>query len=154
MLYNINYSNWRKAEWFVKEKNLIISAKVADWHLLHDCLRDFMKKLEIPNKIINHIIIASEEIFVNISNYAYPNSLGYVKINIIYIPSNGILKIKFTDEGIPFDPTSVRAPNIKEKIENRKIGGLGIFIVNKLMDRVEYVYLSGKNNLTIIKKTK
>ena len=138
----------------MKEKNLIISAKIANWHILHNCLCNFMKKSEIPNKIINRIIIASEEIFVNISNYAYPNSFGYVKVNIVYIPDDGILKIKFTDKGIPFDPTSIPAPNIKEKIENRKIGGLGILMVNKLMDRVEYVYLSGKNNLTIIKKTK
>lgn len=138
----------------MEEKNLIVSAKIADWHVLHDYLRNFMEKLDIPNKIINHIIIASEEIFVNISTYAYPNSCGYINVNIIYIPDNGILKIKFIDQGIPFNPTLVSAPNIKEKIENRKIGGLGIFIVNKLMDNVEYVYMSGKNNLTITKKTK
>ncbi len=136
------------------KKSIVISARITNWHRLYSLLNEFMIGNAISSDIIHHIIIASEEIFVNISHYAYPNSSGNVRVDVEYIPGINCIKVKFTDSGVPFDPTSISKPNVKEKVENRKIGGLGIFMVNKLMDSMEYSHNGGKNNLVITKRTK
>jgi anti-sigma regulatory factor (Ser/Thr protein kinase) len=59
--------------------------------------------------------------------------------------------ITFEDEGIPYDPLKKDDPDITLSVEDRPIGGLGIFMVKKSMDDVSYEYSDGKNRLTIRK---
>ena len=62
-----------------------------------------------------------------------------------------MVKMVFTDSGFPFDPTSRPRPRLTSTPGNRPVGGLGIHIVKKTMDKVKYDYLAGKNTLTIEK---
>ena len=62
------------------------------------------------------------------------------------------VSITLTDSGIPFDPLKKEDPDVTLTAEQRKIGGLGIFMVKKSMDAVEYEYIDGTNNLTMRKK--
>lgn len=147
-------TDWRKAECCMVTRSLVLSAQTSDWYKLRELLYIFMTELRISPDIVNRVIIASEEIFVNISHYAYPGVSGEVFVNIEYFPEEKRLKVRFTDSGIPFDPTSVVEPDVTQKASDRKIGGLGIFIVNKIMDSMEYKYSEGKNNLVLIKTTR
>lgn len=135
-------------------KGLVLSAQINNWYKLRELLYVFMTEFGISLDIINRVIIASEEIFVNISHYAYPDALGEVSVNMEYFPEEKLLKVKFTDSGVPFDPTAVKEPDVTQKVGDRKIGGLGIFMVSKIMDSMEYKYSEGKNNLVLIKTTK
>lgn len=110
-----------------------------------------MRNTGVDYKLTSKILLASEEIFVNIASYAYPKSLGNVNIKYDYNPNDFKVGIKFTDEGTPFDPTSFLDFNMNKDISERRIGGLGIFMVKKTMDTMEYFYESGKNNLIISK---
>lgn len=101
-------------------------------------------------KIIMQIAIAVEEIFVNIANYAYGEEKGQLCLGID--TNGGIAEIRFTDWGVPFDPTARPDPDITLPAEKRKIGGLGIFMVRKYMDEVAYQHLDGKNILTLKRK--
>ena len=60
--------------------------------------------------------------------------------------------ITFIDEGVPFDPLIKKDPNVSLSVEERDIGGLGIFIVKKTMDKVEYEYKENQNILKITKR--
>jgi anti-sigma regulatory factor (Ser/Thr protein kinase) len=62
------------------------------------------------------------------------------------------VSITLTDSGIPIDPLKKEDPDVTLTAEQRKIGGLGIFMVKKSMDAVEYEYIDGTNNLTMRKK--
>lgn len=62
------------------------------------------------------------------------------------------IQVVFSDSGLPFDPTQAREPDITLKASERKVGGMGIHLVRKTMDEVEYQYVRGKNVLTIRKK--
>lgn len=98
------------------------------------------------------IDVAVEELFVNIAHYAYPSGDGEA---VIYVDANASSKevqITFEDEGIPYDPLKNEDPDITLSVEDRPIGGLGIFMVKKSMDDVSYEYSDGKNRLTIKKK--
>ena len=98
------------------------------------------------------ICVAIEEVFVNVAHYAYKDGNGNVEFNISFDEETRLVTFKMTDSGVPFDPLKKEDPDVTLSAEDRKIGGLGIFITKKTMDEVSYVYENGKNILTMIKK--
>ena len=96
------------------------------------------------------INIAAEEIFVNVANYAYPDADGEIAVSVG--TDAGRIIIRFTDGGIPYDPLARPDPDTGLPAEEREIGGLGIFMVKKMMDAVRYEYVGGRNVLTIEKE--
>jgi len=102
-----------------------------------------------PADLCPDILIAVEEIFVNIATYAYePIEEGDVSISVT-IDEKAV--IRFEDSGLPFNPLKMEDPDLDAPIMEREIGGLGIHFVKNLMDEVEYAYIGGKNILTITK---
>jgi len=100
-------------------------------------------------------ILAAEEIFSNIAKYAYDQPdyiMGdrkcYITIRII---AGAGVQLKFEDTGKPFNPLEQPMPSLDGAIEDRQIGGLGIFLVKKLMDKVEYAR-SGNKNIIVLSK--
>ena len=128
-----------------------MQAVTSNWQQVYNFLNQNMRNTGINYKLTSKILLASEEVFVNIASYAYPDSLGNVNIKYDYSPHDFKVGIKFTDEGMPFDPTSFLNFNTSKDTSERRIGGLGIFMVKKTMDTMEYFYESGKNNLIISK---
>ncbi len=128
-----------------------MQAVTSNWQQVYNFLNQNMRNTGINYKLTSKILLASEEIFVNIASYAYPDSLGNVNIKYDYSPHDFKVGIQFIDEGTPFDPTSFLNFNTSKDISERRIGGLGIFMVKKTMDTMEYFYESGKNNLIISK---
>ena len=128
-----------------------MQAVTSNWQQVYNFLNQNMRNTGINYKLTSKILLASEEIFVNIASYAYPKSLGNVNIKYDYNPNDFKVGIQFIDEGTPFDPTSFLNFNTSKDISERRIGGLGIFMVKKTMDTMEYFYESEKNNLIISK---
>lgn len=129
-----------------------IPAFTRNWRIVYDFLHQHLKNNKIDQRILSRVLLASEEIFVNISNYAYGGKNGDVVIKFKCSDSSPIaIKIKFTDKGVKFDPTKVKKADVSLSPSERKIGGLGLFIVYNVMDKVEYKYTSSSNNLTITK---
>lgn len=95
--------------------------------------------------------LAVEELVVNIVDYAYPNSdKGYLGIHITR--DEGGITLRFIDGGVPFNPLQTDMPDTTLPISQRKIGGLGILFVTKVMDSVTYEYAGGQNILTVKKR--
>ena len=96
--------------------------------------------------------IAIDEIFGNIASYAYAPGTGKVTVQIRVDDKARAVRITFIDSGVPYNPLAKEDPNVKLSAEERKIGGLGIFLVKKSMDDMIYEYKDGKNRLTLVKK--
>ena len=111
-----------------------------------------LEELECSMKAQMQIDIAVEEIFVNIANYAYAPEVGMATIRIEADESPTALKITFIDKGVPYDPLKKDDPDVTLSVEERQIGGLGIFMVKKSMDDMLYEYKDGQNILTIVKQ--
>lgn len=95
--------------------------------------------------------LVCEELVVNVVDYAYPeNAEGYLDIEIER--EDDLIVIRFKDGGTPFNPLQKEMPDITLPLEERRIGGLGIFLTIKKMDEVIYEYVENENVLTI-KKT-
>ena len=106
---------------------------------------------EFDFKTETQINLSVEEIFVNIAHYAYPEKTGEAVIETELSDDPPKLKITFRDSGIPYDPLAKDDPDITLSAEKRQIGGLGIFLVKKNMDRIEYKYENGQNVLELTK---
>jgi serine/threonine-protein kinase RsbW len=99
-------------------------------------------------KRIGEIELCMEEVLVNIFKYAYPEDSGEIEITC-RLAENGALILEVADRGIPFDILTVDDPNVAADVEDRKIGGLGIFFVKQLMDDVQYRRENAQNILTM-----
>lgn len=96
--------------------------------------------------------VAVEEIFVNIARYAYPpDQPGWALIRCRVEEEPPQIIVQFVDRGVPFDPLAKKDADITLSAEERQIGGLGILMVKRSMDQVEYAYEDGQNILTLIK---
>jgi anti-sigma regulatory factor (Ser/Thr protein kinase) len=102
-------------------------------------------------KIQMQIDLAVEEIFVNIASYAYDPETGPATVRVEVKPDGSAVIITFIDHGIPYDPLAKEDPDITLAADDRKIGGLGIFLVKKNMDNIRYEYKNGSNILSIEK---
>ena len=106
---------------------------------------------DVPMKTVMQIDIAVEEIFVNIAHYAYNPEVGQASVTVRVTDAPGCVEIRFTDCGKPYDPLSRQDPDVTLGVEDRAIGGLGIYMVKKSMDELSYAYEDGQNILTIRK---
>ena len=98
------------------------------------------------------IDMAVEEIFINIAMYAYSPETGPALIRVEVVENPLSVVLSFSDQGIPYDPLAKEDPDVTLSADERKVGGLGIFLVKKSMDDVTYEYKDGQNILTIRKK--
>ena len=98
------------------------------------------------------IDVAVDELFGNIANYAYGSGTGYATVMVNVVKEPLTMEITFIDSGIPYDPLAKEDPDVSQSLDERPIGGMGIFIVKKSMDAVVYEYKDGRNILTIKKK--
>ena len=114
---------------------------------------DFIKSCLPANlslECLNKIDLVAEEIFVNISHYAYDGGAGDAQIECeLYEP--GKFRLSFIDWGKEFNPLEQEEPDLTLSIEERRLGGFGIFLTKKFMDGVSYKRQDGKNILTLVK---
>lgn len=95
------------------------------------------------------IRLSVEEMVENVVNYAYGTESGFLDIETTN--KNNTLKITLRDGGKPFNPLERDDPDTTSPVEDRQIGGLGIFLCKQMMDKVEYKYENNCNILTITK---
>lgn len=110
---------------------------------------DMLSDAGVSMKIIAQVNVAVDEIFSNIARYSDATlaTLG-CKIS----EREGLITLRFSDNGRPYDPTETPDPDTTLSAEEREIGGLGIFMVKKTMNEVLYEYKDGLNILTLVKR--
>jgi anti-sigma regulatory factor (Ser/Thr protein kinase) len=105
---------------------------------------------KFEGKRIQEIELALEEALVNICHYSYPEKPGEVEINCKIDDSHFI--VEMIDSGKPFDVTSLSDPDLTANIDERKMGGLGVFLIKKMVDEVRYRRENDQNILSLIIK--
>lgn len=111
-----------------------------------------LEALDCPPKAQMQLDVAIDELFSNISRYAYDPTTGPATVRVEVEREPLAVIITFIDHGKPYDPLSARDPDVKAALKDRPIGGLGVFLVKKTMDAVQYEYREGKNILRIRKQ--
>ena len=135
-------------------KELTIEASVENIPAVTDFVDAELEALECPVRALMQINVAIDELFSNIAHYAYDPENGNATVQVEVEKDPLSVVITFIDNGKPFDPLSQADPDVTSAAESREIGGLGIFMVKKTMDAVEYEYRGGQNILKIKKNLK
>ena len=132
-------------------KQMTLPARRKNIPLIIDFVNRELESLGCSRKTEAQIDIAIDELYSNIANYGYEEDDGQVTVTLDTDSVPRTVTISFTDEGKPFNPLERADPDVTLSAKDRKIGGLGIYMVKKSMDDVSYEYKDGKNILTIRK---
>ena len=132
-------------------KELTIAATVENIEVVTDFVNQQLEELACPMKAQMQINIAIDELFSNIAHYSYNPEIGQATVRVEVMEKPLAVSITFIDNGVPYDPLSKEDPDLTLSADERKIGGLGIYMVKKSMDEITYEYKDGQNILSIKK---
>lgn len=136
----------------INMKELDIQATTENLPQVLAFVDEEIEKADCPMKVQMQIDMAVEEIFINIANYAYIPDVGPAQIRVEVQEDPLSVVLSFIDHGKPYDPLAKDDPDVTLSAEERKIGGLGIFLAKKSMDEINYEYKDGHNILTMKKR--
>ncbi|WP_415035664.1 ATP-binding protein [Azonexus sp.] len=122
---------------------LTLAAELVNLEPLQEHLAACARVYGLAERRIGLLTMAFEEIFVNICHYAYPAGSG--PVTLICRVADGQFVVEVIDEGIAFDAASLAEPDLTAALEERKIGGLGWFLVRQIADRLECFRQEGRN---------
>ncbi|MGN1139172.1 MAG: ATP-binding protein [Ruminococcus sp.] len=132
-------------------KELTVDATVDNIKSVTDFVDEQLEAFGCPLKAKMQIDIAIDELFGNIAHYAYKPDVGPATVRVEVSENPLAVIITFIDRGVQYDPLSAEEPDTTLSAEERRIGGLGIYIVKKSMDEITYEYKDGQNILKIKK---
>jgi anti-sigma regulatory factor (Ser/Thr protein kinase) len=127
----------------------VLPASLADLECLQDWVEKTLEEMDCDLSIAGKIGVAVEEIFVNMAKYAYDGKSGDATVR--FRMEGPWLIMEFEDRGKPFNPLDFPPPDVSASLEDRPIGGLGIFLAVKMMDKADYRRIDGKNRLSLWK---
>jgi serine/threonine-protein kinase RsbW len=131
---------------------IVFDANFDNLDEIREIVAEAARQVGFSDKEIYAIQLAADEASSNIIEHAYAGVKGG-KLEIDISTTDTKLKIIMRDHGKPFDPASVPEPNVKADLSERKIGGLGMYLMRKLMDEVSYESSPETGNiLTMIKR--
>ena len=130
-------------------KELTIDANADKLEDVLDFVNEELRRENCPPELQREIEVAVDEIFTNIVNYAYKPATGKA---VIGIAAGNEVILRFEDSGKPYNPLETAAPDLTKPLMEREIGGLGVFLVKKFMDTVNYTRVDNKNVLVMTKK--
>ncbi|MEA4975949.1 MAG: ATP-binding protein [Paludibacter sp.] len=133
-----------------KHKQLIIQNDIPELNRVVAFLEGLEEEWQLPLAIITPINLVLEEALSNVIFYAYEKGSTH-EIKIDFEHRANQLDITITDTGKPFDPTGKEDPDIELSVEERPIGGLGIFLIRKIMNEVSYERVGQENILRMTK---
>jgi sigma-B regulation protein RsbU (phosphoserine phosphatase) len=151
-IFNGTEGNEMREEKAQNYEELRVDASVDKLDTVLMFIDERLEKIDCPPKFQMQIDVAVEELFVNIAHYAYEEGNGFALIRFSVCDDGSEVAITFVDEGIPYNPLEKPDPDTSLAAEEREIGGLGIYMVKKSMDGMEYEYKDRRNVLTIKKK--
>jgi len=128
---------------------LKVKSKLSELEKVRSFLKETLEGKDVSEKNYYIMELSLVEVCTNIVKYAYPKNNGTIYLKS-WIKKNKVF-FEIKDDGIPFDPRSIKKPDISEIIEKEKKGGLGVFLIRSLMNNVEYQRKKNQNVLFMSK---
>jgi len=129
-----------------------LSVEASTEHLAE--VRDFVashaENIGLNQKMISEIRLAVDEAYTNIIKHAYSNN-STEKVNIEIGSDDDQLWISLIDSVKSFDPRSYREPDLMKRIKEKKRGGMGVYLIRKVMDQVQYNRKGESNEIRMVK---
>ncbi len=133
------------------KRHTTVPSDAAKLPVLTQFLQEFWSAAELPPAETGTFELALEEIFMNVVMHGSPAG-GLPRVEVSLALSDGCLTLMIEDDGPSFDPLSLAAPDVTASLEERRVGGLGVYLVRQMMDDVSYQRLGGRNQLRMTKR--
>ena len=130
------------------EKKLVLKNEISEINKLAVFIEELGEELNLAPDLVFNLNLVLEEAVSNVILYAYPKE-EQQEIVLTAKMSDKNLIFVLTDAGKEFDPTQAPDADVTLSAEERQIGGLGIFLIRQIMNKVEYQRIDGKNVLTL-----
>jgi len=127
-----------------------LKSKLSELNELCRHLEDCGNVMELPQKCLFEINLGLDELFTNIISYGFDDGIEH-QIKFSLAKEKETLVVQVEDDGKPFNPLEAASPEVSQDLDTINIGGLGIHLVKKMMDDIDYKRVKGKNKL-ILKK--
>jgi hypothetical protein len=111
---------------------------------------DFAESMSWPEEMTFKVKLVVEEILMNVISYG-GDSTHRPRIILNLSQRDDLVSMEISDDGIAYDPLTSPSPDLESELEDRPIGGLGIYLVRELMDGVSYRFENGRNHLLVTK---
>ncbi len=150
----------------MNEGRLAVPGDAAQLPVLAHFLQQFWSTAGLPAAALNSFELALEEIFINVVMHAahaahaahsvhathavHGGSVPRVEVALA-LTADGVT-MALEDDGPAFDPLSLPAPDVAASLDERPVGGLGVFLVRQLMDSVSYTRVGARNRLSLTKR--
>ena len=131
-------------------KELLIKNHLSELEKVGQFIEEIGDELGLSMEMIMNLNLVMEEMVVNVIDYAYPEGKE-ADIELLAKSDGMELTFVLSDQGREFDPTAKEDSDMSENPAERQLGGMGIFIVKNIMNKVTYQRLDGKNLLTMTK---
>jgi len=134
-----------------KQKVLLVKSRTENLAAVREFVNSAVGEVSIPQDIAGDIVLAVDEACTNIIKHAYQYSPdGDIKIKLTY--SDKKIVVEITDHGASFHPDAVPKPDLKKYFEEKRVGGLGMYLMKSLMDDIHYKSIPGKFNQVLLTK--
>lgn len=133
------------------KNEITVKAIIENIEQVQDFVAGILEQADCPIKVQMQLNVILDELVSNVARYAYNPNIGDLTVQVEVEDGNAELNLTLLDSGIPYNPLEKPDPDITASVEERPIGGLGIFMVKKMTNDMTYEYEDGKNTLTIRK---
>jgi anti-sigma regulatory factor (Ser/Thr protein kinase) len=135
------------------KRHTAVPSDAAQLPILTQFLQEFWSAADLPPAETVTFELALEEIFMNVVMHGSP--AGRVpRVDVSLALCDGCLTLMIEDDGPSFDPLLLAAPDVTASLEERRVGGLGVYLVRQMMDAVSYRRLGGHNQLSMTKRVR
>ncbi|HPI36527.1 MAG TPA: ATP-binding protein [Ignavibacteriaceae bacterium] len=135
----------------MEKLSIQIENKISEVNRLSLLIEEFGEKNSLPPDVVFDVSLSLDELVTNIVSYGFPDGeKSKIEVNITLNETE--ILVELIDYGIEFDPTKIPDPDVTLSIDERKIGGLGIFFVRQKMNEIKYARVNNRNVLTLKKK--
>lgn len=132
-------------------EQIIVEATVENLPKVTDFIIESLEEMNCKPRIMMQMELVIEELFVNVAHYAYTPNVGNCTVQKEFEENPRGISVTFIDSGIPYNPLEHKDPDTSLGVEEREIGGLGIFLVKKNVDKISYEHKDGQNVLRLTK---
>jgi anti-sigma regulatory factor (Ser/Thr protein kinase) len=132
------------------EVSVVFLNQLSELERLNEVVETFALEHGLASKLVFEINLALDELLTNVISYAFKDTEEH-QIQLWIQLESGLLTLRLEDDGIPFDPTRMADPDVDLAVEDREIGGLGVFFVKKVMDGLDYKRVEERNVITLTK---
>lgn len=124
---------------------------IAEVPRLAEIVDEFCARHDLTPEIVNKFHLAVDEALTNIISYACGDDKEH-EIAVRLAIADGAMTAELADDGRPFDPLQLKPPDVGLSIEEREVGGLGVYFIGSLMDDVRYWHDGQRNHLAFSKR--